>query len=231
MIKAVVFDLDGTIATFNLDYKKVRVEVRNFLMRRGMPASALSVNESIFEMLKKTDLFMKNSGRIGKNAQTIRDNALAIAENYELEAARNTSLVSGASETLRILREMKLKIGLCTINSEKSTNLILKRFKIRECFDATTSRDKVKYVKPSIDHLRATLEDLEASPRETIFVGDSTVDMKSAGEIGSLAVGLPSGSTSAQELGNSGANYIITQMTDLPPLIASLRQLERENCN
>ena len=58
-IKAVIFDLDGTIASFNLDYLTVRAEVRSYLMRNGLPASILATNESIFDMLKKAEIFLK----------------------------------------------------------------------------------------------------------------------------------------------------------------------------
>jgi len=35
VIKAVVFDLDGTLASFNLDYRAVRTEVRRHLEKKG----------------------------------------------------------------------------------------------------------------------------------------------------------------------------------------------------
>ncbi|MEM3536494.1 MAG: HAD hydrolase-like protein, partial [Candidatus Bathyarchaeia archaeon] len=127
-IKAVVFDLDGTLASFNIDYRAVRAEVRSLLLRAGLPASVLSPNESIFEMLKKTEIFMKNNGQTQKAFIEIRRKVLAIAEKYELEAAKATSLIPGVMETLQALKKMNLKLGLCTINSEKSTNYILKRF-------------------------------------------------------------------------------------------------------
>lgn len=66
MIKAVVFDLDGTLVNFNLDYKSLRAEARDFLIRQGVPASVLSINESIFTMLKKTEIFMKNNCKTEK---------------------------------------------------------------------------------------------------------------------------------------------------------------------
>ena len=62
-IEAVIFDLDGTLAAFNLDYKALRGEVREYLIHVGVPASVLNVNESIFEMLKKAEIFFKNSGK------------------------------------------------------------------------------------------------------------------------------------------------------------------------
>lgn len=218
-IWAVVFDLDGTIASFNIDYMAVRADVRSLLIRAGMPASTLSINESIFEMLKKTEIFMKNNGQSEKAIAKIRNEALEIAEKYELEAAKYTSPFPGVRETLKALKDMGLKIGLCTINSEKSTEFMLKRFRMREFFDAVTPRNSVKNVKPNTEHLEATLKALEVKPQETVVVGDSTIDMKCARDLGAIAVGIPTGVSNPKELINSGANYIITSITDLPTLI------------
>jgi len=219
MIKAVVFDLDGTIASFNIDYRAVRAEVRSYLIKKGLPASVLSVNESIFEMLKKTEIFLKNNRKSEKMFMEIQKKALEIAEKYELEAAKTTSLLSGVVETLKSLRKMRLKLGLCTINSKKSTDYILERFKIAEFFDAITPRDNVKYVKPNVEHLEANLKALEVNPEETMVVGDGVSDMKCAREVKAIAVGLPTGVSSPKELISSGANYFITSITDLPTLI------------
>lgn len=219
MIKAVVFDLDGTLASFNVDYRVVRAEVRSFLVNKGLPASVLSINESIFEMLKKAEIFIKNNNKPEKAFTEIRKKALEIAEKYELEAAKTTSLLPGVLETLKSLKKMGLKLGLCTINSKKSTDYILKRFKIAGFFDAITPRDNVKYVKPNVEHLEATLKALEANSEETMVVGDGVSDMKCAREAKAIAVGLPTGVSSPKELISSGANYFVTSITDLPTLI------------
>lgn len=224
-IEAVIFDLDGTLASFNLDYRTVRAEVRSFLVKMGVPSSLLSINESIFEMLKKTEIFMKNTGKPEKALQEIRSQALAIAEKYELEAARITSLLSGVVETLKALKEMNLKIGLCTINGERSTNYILKRFELMQFFDAVITRNKVKYVKPNPEHLEATLKALEKTADKAMVVGDGSTDMKSARELKAIAVGLPTGISSMEQLINSGANYIITSVTDLPILITKINKM------
>ena len=224
IIRAVVFDLDGTIAAFNLDYRAVRMEVRGLLINEGIPPSILAMNESIFEMLKKTEIFLKNSGKPNSAAKRIRKRALAIAERRELEAAQTTKLLPGVLETLRALKKMRFKIGLCTINSHKATEYILNRFRIKEYFEAVTPRDKVKFVKPNAEHLRATLKALEIKPREAVIAGDGGVDMRCARELGMLAVGLPTDVSPQQELVNSGANYIITKMTDLPVLLDDMNR-------
>jgi HAD superfamily hydrolase (TIGR01549 family) len=223
-VKAVIFDLDGTLTSFNLDYMVIRAEVRGFLIKTGLPASLFSINESIFEMLKKAEIFLKNNSKSDKAVEKIRNGALAIAEKYELEASKTTSPFPGAIDTLESLKKMNLKIGLCTINGEKSTNYILKKFRITSLFDAVIPRNKVKYVKPNTEHLEATLEALKVNPRDAMFIGDGTRDMQCAREAGVKAVGLPTGVSSEKDLMNSGADYLITSISDLPTLIEHINK-------
>jgi HAD superfamily hydrolase (TIGR01549 family) len=223
-VKAVIFDLDGTIVTFNLDYKEMRAEVRGYLIRMGVPASVLSTNENIFEMLKKTKLFLTNTGRTEESAKKIRVEALSIAEKYELEAAAKTSLLPGAVETLKVLKKMGLKMALCTINSQKSTEQILTRFKIAEYFDAIIPREKVNQVKPNSEHCSFALKALGVAAIETVVVGDSVNDVLAAREVKAMAVGLTTGVSNQEQLKRQGANFIITSITDLPLLVEQLNK-------
>jgi phosphoglycolate phosphatase-like HAD superfamily hydrolase len=226
-VKAVVFDLDGTIASFNLDYLTVRAEVRSYLIHSGLPASILASNESIFDMLKKAEIFLKNSGKPQRTFNKIRNEASSIAEKYEMEAAKTTGLLPGVTETLATLKKMGLKIGLCTINSDKSTGYILKRFNITRFFDTITPRNKVKFVKPNPEHLEVTLKALHTNAKEAMLVGDGTRDMRCARELGVVAVGLSTGTNSEKELTDSGANYITTSITDLPILVQTINKRTR----
>jgi phosphoglycolate phosphatase len=227
-IKAVIFDLDGTIASFNLDYKTLRADVRGYLMKMGVPASLISIKENIFEMLKKTELFMVNTGKSEANVQEIRQESFRIAEKYELEAAMNTNLVPGAVNTLQELKKAGLKMALCTINSANSTDHILNRFRIGEYFDAVIPRNKVSRFKPHPEHCKSALSMLEVEASETMLVGDSVTDMEAASEIKVTAIGLPTGVASQKELVEHGANYIVTSITDLPVLIGKINQVSNE---
>lgn len=221
-VKAVIFDLDGTLANFNLDYKTVRAEVKSYLVKRGVPASALSVKESVFEMLRKTEIFARNSDKPARFLDEIRSEALAMTEKYELEAAASTSLMPGAVEALKALRRMNLKIGLCTINSEKAVSYILNRFGITDLFDVTVPRNKVNQFKPHPEHIQTALKALGASANDTVIVGDSVTDMQSAKELKAVAVGLPTGVSTMEQLMRNGANYIAISIIDLPILIQKI---------
>ncbi len=223
-IEAVIFDLDGTLAHFNLDFKALRSEVRTYLISIRVPVSVLDVNESIFEMLKKAEIFIKNSSKSPDAFHEVRTRALAIAEKYEMEAATTTSLLTGAVETLKELQKMNIKMGLCTTSSEKASSYILQRFKIDVFFKVVVSREKVKYVKPHTEQFELALKALGLHAKSALIVGDSVVDMESAKEIKVIAVGLTTGLSTTEQLMSNGANYIVTSLTDLPVLIKEINK-------
>ncbi len=228
-IEAVIFDLDGTLTSFNIDYKTLRVEVRNFLTTRGVPASVISPKESIFEMLGKAEIFFRNATKTDEAFVEVQKEALAIAEKFEVEAAASTGLMPGAFDALKTLKQMNIKMGLCTINSQKATNNILQRFQIADYFDAVIPRDKVKRVKPNPEHFETALKALQTKPDATVVVGDSIVDMQSAKDIKAVAVGIPTGTAKMEQLTSNGANYIITAISDLPILVQKMNKEKKEN--
>jgi phosphoglycolate phosphatase len=221
-IRAVIFDLDGTLVKFNLDYKTVRAETKQILIKEGLPASIFSLDESIFDMLKKAQVFMRNNGKEEKEMSKIKGAVLKLAERHELEAAKNTELLPGVSETLKMLRRMKLKLALFTVNCNTATDYILQKLGLKQFFDAIVTRDCIETVKPSPEHLQSALEALDVAPEETLVVGDSVSDVKSAQELKATSIGVPMGVSTPEELARAGATCLITSLTDLPTLIDEL---------
>lgn len=225
VVKAVVFDLDGTIVTFNIDYLKVRAEVRAFLLTENLPSSILPKKGSIFEILRKAKIILENSSKSSERFKKVRQEVSDIAEKHELEAAKSTELFQGVVKTLEALREMGLKIGLCTINSERAVNHVLARFEIAGFFDAVVPRNKIENVKPDAEHLKAVLDILNVEPHEAVVVGDGVNDMKCAKKLGAIAVGLATGVSSETELLKAGADLLINSITELPVTIERIDRL------
>lgn len=223
-IKAVIFDLDGTLVEFKLDYKTERAEVIQLLIQKSIPAPVLSTNEGMFTMLKRVETYMKNAGKQETELRQIKETVLSMADQYELQAAYKTNLVPGVLGALRTLRDMKLKIALFTIDGEKATRYMLRRFRIRRFFDAIITRDAVSAVKPDPAHLKTTLKVLNVKPNEAIVVGDSTLDMRSASRLGVLAVGVITGISTSEKLIDTGADYLVSSSAEIPALIKQLNK-------
>jgi len=227
-VKAVVFDLDGTIVDFNLDYKSARAEVIQFLSNQGFPQSIFSINESVFEMLKKLEIYIKNNRNNNKDYSKLRKDVLSILERYEMKSAESTQLVPGVVEALQALKKMKLKLGLFTVNSKKVTEHILSTFRLKPFFKTVVTRDSVPTVKPNPIHLETALKSLKAKPEEALVVGDSVWDIKAAKELNIFAVGASTGIATPEELTRAGANCLITSPIDLITLVEELNQTEQQ---
>lgn len=222
-IKAAIFDLDGTVVNFNLDYKASRAEIIQYLMEEGFPQSIFSINDNLFEILNKAEIFLKNHHK-AKQVEKIKRSVFSVAEKYEMEAARTTSLIPGILEALKSLRRMKLKLALFTVNGKNSVNHILRTFNLKRYFEAVITRDDVLMVKPNPVHLKTALNSLKVKPKEAIVVGDSTWDMKSARALKVFAVGTTTGIASPHELTNAGAHCLVSSPTDIITLVEQLNK-------
>jgi len=224
-IKAVIFDLDGTLINFSLDIKSIRSEAIQFLSGQGYPSNLFSLNESIFKTLDKLEVYLKSKDEKERGKFTeIKRTVMSIADRYELKVNRTTSLMLGVLETIRALRKTGLKTALFTIRGTKSTNHFLKRHNLNQIFDAVVTRDDVIAVKPDPAHLEMVLKILDVRPSEAIVVGDSVSDIKCARKLGMIAVGVDTGLASPIELTQAEATYLFSSITDLPTLIRQLKQ-------
>jgi len=222
MIKAVIFDLDGTLVPFKLDIKACRTKVIHYLTEQGLPHSLFSMKETAFDMLIKVKNYL-TANRIGdKNFASIEKIVFSIVECFELKAAKTTKMFPSIPATLNELKDMNLKLALCTISGTKAVDYIIERFNLGHFFDAVIPRESVSAVKPDPVHLEAALAALEVTFQEAVLVGDSVKDVVCASRLGVLSVGVTTGLSSIEELTHSGAHYIASSASEIPKLILNL---------
>jgi FMN phosphatase YigB (HAD superfamily) len=90
VIRAVTFDLDGTLVTFNLDVKACRIEVIKHLTKQGLPRSLFLLKETAFDMLVKVKKYLRSEGMNGQQFGEFRKAVFSIGESFELDAAKTT---------------------------------------------------------------------------------------------------------------------------------------------
>lgn len=224
VIKAVVFDLDGTLVEFNLDYRRLRAEIIEFLDRKGLPASLFSTEDRASDIMKKAERSMINNGEGELEIEQVRETAFSIMDKYEMEAARTTRTASGVIPTLKALKDMPLKTAVFTLSGTRSVQYILESFRLEQFFDVIVPRESAVEVKPSPEHLRTVLKELNVKPEETIVLGDSEIDMNCAHNLNAVAVGLANERTPIDRLVSAGSDYIISSLTDLLILIRDINE-------
>jgi phosphoglycolate phosphatase-like HAD superfamily hydrolase len=76
---------------------------------------------------------------------------------------------------------------------------------------------QVERAKPAPDLLLVAARELGVDPSGSWYVGDATWDMQAASAAGMPAIGVVSGSATADELSKAGASYTVEDLTELIP--------------
>lgn len=222
MLKAIIFDLDGTLVAIKIDYPALRNDVIQTLKEFGAPPHLLE-ERRVLIILENVRRYLTEKNRSDLFVD-IKRKVYSIIDDYETKAALSTEIIPGAFEALKFVKDRGFKIGLCSVSGEKAVSLVVERFQLRHFFDAIITREYTPRPKPFTDHLETVLKAIDAKPHEAIVVGDSIIDMVPARTLNVLAVGVASGvfARSPEELGKAGATYIISSIKELPELLRQI---------
>ncbi len=180
VLKAIIFDLDGTLINSAIPFKKMKSRIIKYLEDAGVTRGLLNEEMLNFEITDKAveDLISKGFPR--QYIKKALDEVSRIMNEVELESSENASLIPGVPETLKALKNRGLKIGLMTRSCREYVERILERFELRKYFDVIIARDEVEDPKPSPSHAIKLLELLNVPAEEVLFVGDHWSDAECA---------------------------------------------------
>ncbi len=196
-IKAVIFDLDGTITQPYFDFDAIREEM-------GLE---------------------KNSGPILESMQKMPPQKRKIAEqilhSHEQRAVIESKLNAGAKETLDSLRKDGIYIGILTRNKRNNAFAIADKHGLK--FDAVIDREDGP-VKPDAFGVLKLCRQFGVEPHETLLVGDYLFDLLCAKAAGALAVLLTNHKQSVEFAGN--ADFCIEKIDQIIQIIKDKKTLK-----
>ena len=117
--KLIIFDFDGTIVDFNLDYIALRSEIIDFFKNSyDLPSNLLSINERIFNTLDKVRTYLlQNNMKTNWNETILHvDN---IMKKWEWAAARKNQINLEVIQTLENIKRFGFKIAIFTLEPEE----------------------------------------------------------------------------------------------------------------
>jgi HAD superfamily hydrolase (TIGR01509 family) len=199
-IKAVIFDLDGTITQPYFDFDAIRAEI-------GLPKDGGPVLEAMERMTAQE-----------------RQRAQEILHYHEDKALAASELNPGARETLLALRARGIRIGVLTRNRKQNAQAIADKHDLP--FDAVIGREDGP-VKPDAFGVRHLCRHFDVHPSETLLVGDYLYDLqcaRAAGAIGVLIANHPQASRFAEE-----ADFQIAQLDELLAIIDEKAQIASDH--
>ncbi len=214
-LKAVVFDFDGTLATLNVDFVKMRRGIIALLSQYEVPCGNLEnlfALEMVDEGSRALDVKDPLKGR------RFMDEALQMIHDIEMEGAQKGNLLDGIEDMVSLLKQRGVKTGIVTRNCIDAVRCIYPG--VDESFNAIISREFTPRVKPHPDHLRTAFEQMGVLPHHTAMVGDHPMDIMAGKKAGSFTVGVLTGHSGAEALGEAGADLVI------PDAVSITRHIE-----
>ncbi len=183
MIKAVIFDLDGTLA----DTEPLHKIARDGLLKKFGIFSEELTNNAVG--IAKRDFWKKVSKDY---SLSLDENQLTLSEFIELVELvkqRNIEPSLGARELLEYLDKNNIKMAVASSSDEFYVEEVLNFLGIRKYFTAICGGDKVKKAKPFPDVYLKALELCGVKKQEALGLDDSTAGMQAVKKAGLTCIG------------------------------------------
>ncbi len=213
--KAVIFDLDGTLINTLED---IADATNIFLRKLGYPEHDLQdykyfVGNGIEPLVKRV---LPESQRNDENLH--RCVGLMKAE-YARRLTKKSRPYPGIAELIEGFITAGYRVSILSNKSDEATRQIVAELLPRWRFDRVQGARAAIPKKPDPAAALKIAEQCGIAPRETLFWGDTAIDMQTARACGMYRIGVLWGFRPAQELIAGGAQMLINEPQDFLPWI------------
>jgi phosphoglycolate phosphatase len=215
VIRAVVFDFDGTLTELTLDFDHMRKDLEKLLLTYVTPDI---LNNLRGRFMIETIYAVEEI--LGQKGAAFRYDAFALLSEIEVDAANGKDLFPFTRKVLRTLHSMNVRTGIMTRNCSGAVKRMFPDYS--EYVDVVVSREETRLVKPHPSHPLALLRSLDASPTEALLVGDHPTDIEAGIAACMRTVGVLTGRIGRDELTRAGADHVIDDIRGIPRIVESL---------
>lgn len=127
----------------------------------------------------------------------------------------NTFLFEDALATLQTLKKQGARLGIISTKYRFRIQSFLQDKAPADLLDIIVGGEDVSQPKPHPEGVLYAIRQLNVSPKEVVYVGDSTVDAETAQAAGVAFAGVTNGVTTAEELGRYPHLKIMSALAEL----------------
>ena len=208
VIKGVIFDLDGTLidTTHEIRYIFNQLLESYSLPKRSFDFFKENIGNGIEDLLQKS--------LPGGYAKDISPMLERVKDLYAENLNKKSHPFDGVIEILDFLDDKGIQIGIVT---NKMHHLAIR------CVDMFFPLYQIMTIgaghlfprKPSPDSALVMSDEFKTKPSEMLFIGDSSIDIKTAINAGMIPIGVEWGNGTSKELFDAGAQMVFNTPNDL----------------
>lgn len=211
MKKLVIFDLDGTLLNTIAD---LACSTNYALGKLGINAHPLEsyptfVGNGIRKLFERA---LPVSVRTPEMVEKVRELFLPY---YDAHNADLTTIYPGITELLKELQKKGVQLSVASNKYQSATEKLMEHYFPEIHFVSVLGQREGIPVKPDKGIILDTLKAAGVSAEDTLYVGDSGVDMQTAKNGGVESVGVTWGFRPLSELEANGAQHIINKPSEL----------------
>ncbi len=211
-VKAVLFDLDGTL----VDSSEAIVNaVQRVLNSRGLTCDRAKVASMIGLPLE--DIFNVFASNVSREEmwQLVHE----YREYYMAHHLKNTSIHPSAHLLLRELKVKGFKLGIITTKYREPVMEVLAYFSISELFDVVVTGYEVEKHKPAPDIVLEAAKRLGVNPKQCVVVGDSPIDVQAGKRADAFTIAVLSNTYPRRLLESAKPTIIIEELEAIPKFL------------
>lgn len=210
-IKALIFDLDGTLVDSVQDIADAMnaMLANNHFAQHTVDAYKLFVGSGIRKLVYRA---LPESERSEETVERCFNEMMAI---YRTNFVEKSTIYPGIATMLNGLVQRGIKMAILSNKADefisKVVEVLLSSWEFESFMGLTNEADK----KPNPKYALQMAHQMGYEPSEVAFMGDSSVDMQTAINAGMIPVGVLWGFRSREEIEAHGAKYILKHPEDL----------------
>jgi len=215
ILKAVIFDLDGTLidSTAEIHYIFNELLHLNGFPKRDRQFYKTSIGKGVEDLLLKS-LPEDYNGDFSSLLVQVKE---IYAENLN----KRSKVFDGMLDVLGLLKSNQVDIGVITNKMHhlavRCVDKFFQGYQIK-----TMGAEHIHPRKPNPESALVMASDFGHLPSEMLFIGDSSVDITTARNAGMIPIGVLWGNGTRSQLKNAGAEFLFETTKDLKRYIRSL---------
>lgn len=211
MIKACIFDLDGTLA----DTLESMAYIANMIMEK-FDLKPMPVENFKYYSGEGAKMLMQRCLKDAGDTKLVHleEGERIYREMFAENPMYKVNHYPGMPETIRELKRRGLKLGVCSNKPHPAALKVIAQM-FGDDFDIVMGQSDAIRRKPAPDGALMLAREFQVQPQECMYVGDTATDMQTGKAAGMLTVGALWGFRDEKELMENGADLVAQKPEDL----------------